>query len=238
MVDQQPEHEALMSLTRFMVGDASVEETLQRIVDLSTAAVPPATYCGITMLVEDRVTTSVASDPDVLRIDQAQYETGSGPCVQAFRDGTVHEIPSTQTDERWPEFSATALEHGIRSTLSLPRRTGVASLGALNLYSSEERSFSDEDRERGEAFAVQAAVVVSNAQAYWDARALGENLNEAMKSRATIEQAKGILMGQSHVGADEAFDLLRMVSQRENRKLRDVAEELVDRYRTPLPPPG
>jgi AmiR/NasT family two-component response regulator len=76
---------------------------------------------------------------------------------------------------------------------------------------------------------LQAAVVLANAQAYWDARTLGEHLDEATKSRATIEQAKGILMAQSKVGPEAAFDMLRSASQRENRKLREVADDLVRR---------
>jgi AmiR/NasT family two-component response regulator len=51
-----------------------------------------------------------------------------------------------------------------------------------------------------------------------------------MQSRAVIEQAKGILMARAaHLSADEAFDLLRKASQRENVKLREIAQRIVDR---------
>jgi AmiR/NasT family two-component response regulator len=50
-----------------------------------------------------------------------------------------------------------------------------------------------------------------------------------MESRAAIEQAKGILMARQHCTADDAFDILRRASQRENRKLRDIADEMVRR---------
>jgi GAF domain-containing protein len=235
-----PLQESLQALTRFLVGDSTVAQTLQRIVDVSAAAVPPAAYTGISMLVEDKVTTSVFSDPDVPEIDQAQYDSGHGPCVDAYRDRVVYEVPSTAHDTRWPEFSQAALEHGIGSSLSLPLVAGEMSLGALNFYARDEAAFSDDDREAGQAFATQAAVVLANAQAYWDAHALSEQLTEAMQSRATIEQAKGILMAQSGVDADTAFAMLRSASQRENRKLRDVAHELVARYSQSRPtgPPG
>jgi len=123
-----------------------------------------------------------------------------------------------------------AAEHGIGSPLSLPLLAGGQALGALNFYAEAENAFGEDDQQQGQAFATQAAIVLANAQTYWDARALNEQLSEAMRSRATIEQAKGILMGQSQVNADSAFDLLRKASQRENRKLRDVARELVERY--------
>jgi AmiR/NasT family two-component response regulator len=72
--------------------------------------------------------------------------------------------------------------------------------------------------------------VLANAAAYWSAFELSENLSEAMKSRAVIEQAKGILMaGSPKLDADGAFDLLRRASQRENVKLREIAQRIVDR---------
>ncbi len=76
---------------------------------------------------------------------------------------------------------------------------------------------------------------MANAQAYWGARDHIKNLDEAMRSRAVIEQAKGILMARSSLDPDEAFDMLRRASQRENRKLRDVATDLVDRTQTGRP---
>jgi AmiR/NasT family two-component response regulator len=72
--------------------------------------------------------------------------------------------------------------------------------------------------------------VLVNASAYWQASHLSEQLAEAMRSRAVIEQAKGILMARSpQLSADEAFDVLRRASQRENVKLRDIAQRIVDR---------
>jgi hypothetical protein len=72
-------------------------------------------------------------------------------------------------------------------------RTCSEALGALNLYSCDS-VFSAEDEDLGAVFAAQAAIVLANAQAYWDARDLSEQLSEAMPYRAVIEQAKGILM--------------------------------------------
>jgi GAF domain-containing protein len=220
----------LHALTQFLVGDTTMSQTLQRIIDLSAEAVPPAAYTGLTMLVDDKVTTSVFSDPDAPEIDQAQYEAGSGPCLDAFRHSEIYEIPATAQDATWPEFSRAALDHGIRSTLSMPLAAGGSALGALNFYSETENGFSESDRQAAKSFATQTAVVLANAQAYWDARTFGENMEQAMRSRATIEQAKGILMAQSKVSPDDAFEMLRMASQRENRKLRDVAEDLVSRH--------
>jgi len=76
-------------------------------------------------------------------------------------------------------------------------------------------------------FATQAAFLLANAQAYWDARTLSENLEQAMVSRATIEQAKGIIMSSMGCGPDQAIEVLIKQSQEQNVKLRDLAAELV-----------
>jgi AmiR/NasT family two-component response regulator len=77
-------------------------------------------------------------------------------------------------------------------------------------------------------FASQAAIVLANAQLYWDARELSEGLGEAMMHRAVIEQAKGVLMGAQGCDEDEAFQMLVKASQRENVKVRTVAKRIVD----------
>ncbi len=79
-----------------------------------------------------------------------------------------------------------------------------------------------------ETFAAQASIVVSNAQSYWAAFELSENLAKAMESRAVIEQAKGILMSRLRIDADAAFGVLRERSQASNRKLRDIAADIVN----------
>jgi GAF domain-containing protein len=112
--------------------------------------------------------------------------------------------------------------------LSLPMIVEDDAVGAMNLYSRKDRAFGPADRDDALQFAAQAAIVTANAQAYWDAHDLSTRLGEAMKSRATIEQAKGILMGAQRCGPDDAFDLLRRASQRENVKLRDIAQRMID----------
>ena len=60
-----------------------------------------------------------------------------------------------------------------------------------------------------------------------DARALSENLQQAMASRATIEQAKGIIMASMGCGPDEAMQVLIRQSQSENIKVRELAAQIV-----------
>lgn len=148
----------------------------------------------------------------------------------------VYRIDDTEKDENWPPFSEAAGAHGIRSTLTPPLVANREPMGALNLYSGRLACFADGAEGADRLFAAQAAVLLSNSQSYWDAFDLSQDFNEAMKSRAVIEQAKGILMAGGGRSADDAFQLLVRASQRENRKLREIAVDLVaqaERRRSP-----
>ena len=219
----------LEAMSRFFVGDATLRDTLHRVSELACNAVTSADMVGITMLVEGRPRTAVFTDATTSEIDAAQYETGIGPCLDAFRHQQVFRIDDVEKDQQWPPFSEAAGAHGIQSTMSLPLVARHEGVGAINFYSRTTAAFSDDDVEVGLQFATQAAIVLANAQAYWDARQLGQDMAEAMKSRATIEQAKGVLMASQRCSADEAFQILVRASQRENRKLRDIAQEVVAR---------
>jgi GAF domain-containing protein len=216
------------ALSQFFVHDGTLGETLHRVAELACEA-GPADMAGITMLVEDTPSTGVFTDPEAVEIDQSQYRSGRGPCLEAFRTQETYRIESTATETRWPEFASDAANHGIKSTLSLPisaRNTGV---GALNLYSRTEAAFSEDDVIRMRTFATHAAFVLANAQLYWDSRQLNQNLNQAMESRATIEHAVGIVMAGGGKNPEEAFEVLARASQRQNRKLREIAVEIVER---------
>jgi GAF domain-containing protein len=101
-------------------------------------------------------------------------------------------------------------------------------IGALNIYGTGEGPFDEATEELATAFASYAAVALANAEVYASTATLAANLQRALESRAVIDQAKGILMERHRVSADAAFDLLAAQSQSTNRKLRDIAGELVD----------
>jgi hypothetical protein len=101
-------------------------------------------------------------------------------------------------------------------------------LGAMNVYAHAKDAFDERAVEFGELFAVPAAVSVQNAHALANARRLATQLQAALTGRATIDQAMGIVMSRSGCAALEAFDKLRVMSQQENRKVSDVAQQIVD----------
>ena len=229
MSEQSPLHRSLAELSTFLVSDHSIADTLTRVAVLAVEAVPPAMFAGITMMVDGRVTTQTFTDPTCPEIDQAQYDSGHGPCLDAFRTGSAVVVESLEHDDRYPEFAAAAMAHGVRSTLSLPLLSGESSVGALNFYAGADRAFGETEAQVGGLFAAQATVVLVNAQAYWGARLQSEHLEQALVGREVIDMAKGIIMNAIGCGPDEAFDTLVKQSQQENRKLRDVAADIVAR---------
>jgi GAF domain-containing protein len=229
MSEQSPLQRSLMELSTFLVSEQSVADTLDRVVALAVEAVTPSMFAGITMMVDDRVSTQAFTDPTCPEIDQAQYTSGHGPCLEAFRTGSTVVVESLERDERWPEFAVTAMAHGVCSTLSLPLLSGERSVGALNFYAGEEGAFDEAQAQVAGLFAAQATVVLANAQAYWGARFKSEHLQQALVSREVIDMAKGVIMNMTSCRPDEAFDLLVKQSQSENRKLRDVAADIVAR---------
>jgi GAF domain-containing protein len=223
-----PAHDAFGALAQFFVHDGTLGDTLRQVAELACQA-GPADMVGITMLVDDTPSTAVFTDPEAAEVDQSQYRSGEGPCLEAFRTQETYLVRDTTTEERWPDFCRDAAGRGIASTLSLPITARQMGLGALNLYSRTEDAFGDEDVARMTTFATHAAFVLANAQLYWDSRQLSENLNQAMASRATIEHAVGIIMASGGKNPEEAFEVLSRASQRENRKLREIAAEIVAR---------
>ena len=223
---------ALAALVQFQVTETTVGEALQRISDITAEAIPGADVVGMSMFDDDGTpTTAVYTAADSPEIDAAQYREGKGPCLNAWRENRVIRVPRMEDKAaEFPAFVAACRQHGVQSTLSLPMRAGTVALGAVNLYARVEDGFSDDDESLGTELAAAGAAVLQNVSAYWTAFDLSVQLNEALESRAVIEQAKGILMAQSAgLGADTAFDLLRQASQRENLKLRDIAARIVDR---------
>jgi len=220
--------ESVRALAQFFVNDGTLGETLQWVCELA-CAMTPAKYAGITMIVDGSPRTAVFTHADAQEIDATQYHSGEGPCMYAFRDQKIYRIDSVIDDPRWPAFSATAAAHGIGSTLSVPLAARGRALGALNLYADTPNAFTEAHERSASLFADQASIALSNAQVYWDSRQLNENLTQAIESRETIGQAVGILMAAGGRTPDAAFQILASASQRENRKVRDIAEEIVAR---------
>ncbi|MDP9388778.1 MAG: GAF and ANTAR domain-containing protein [Actinomycetota bacterium] len=221
---------ALLELSRFIVTDAPLPVLMERIAATAKEVMAPVAEASVTFTRGGSTGWTVATTGDLAtQLDEAQYGLGQGPCMDAASGGETLLVRDFAEDDRWPDYAPVALRAGARSSLSVPLPVQQHVVAALNLYSREVDAFTDEDVALAQDLASVAAVAVTNAALYESAAELASQLEEAMRSRAVIEQAKGVIMAHSHCGADRAFDILVKASQRENRKLRDIAAEIVGR---------
>lgn len=221
-------------ISRRLYAAPTVKETLHRIIDFSVRTIGGCSGAGISFIQNGNIATPVWTDPTVVAVDEMQYATGQGPCLDAISHGGSFYAADLRSDTRWPVFGPMASGAGQRSLLSFCL-TGNSTLGALNLYATLPNAFGATDRAQGLIFAAHAGVALAAAMELADAtRALEvetkrlNNLHGALASRQVIGRAEGILMSRELITGDEAFDLLRKASQELNIKLREIAQIVVD----------
>ncbi|WP_448620652.1 ANTAR domain-containing response regulator [Geodermatophilus sp. URMC 65] len=234
---------ALDELGRLLLAEHTQPSVLRRIVDLVAQAMPAGSEVSITLVRGEHPTTAAFTGRLAEDLDETQYERGYGPCLEAAVGGQVTEIADARTEDRWPDFVPVFLDRGGLSALAAPVPAAHLSAG-LNVYARTARAFTDDDRSALVAFAAYAGAVLTNMDALLNARDLAENLQRAMEFRSVIEQAKGILIERHRLTAEQAFRLLVESSMHANRKVRDVALDLVltgeltDAPPTRRPPPA
>jgi GAF domain-containing protein len=151
-----------------------------------------------------------------------------GPCRDAYETGEVVRVTDVvQGSARWPDCSATATDLGVAGVAWIPMRVGDEVIGALNIYSSETRDWSDEDVAVAVVLANLATGYVLNAAKLHDQEELSKQLQQALDSRVVIEQAKGITAQRKSVTVDHANQLMRGRARNNHVSLRTVAEAIV-----------
>ncbi|GAA1427331.1 GAF and ANTAR domain-containing protein [Microlunatus lacustris] len=214
--------------------DRSLSRVLQRVAEAAQQLVPELVDVSVTLVEGDWARTAVFTSQLASDLDERQYEVGSGPSTAASLAGSTVLVSTAEPSvSAYPDFARSAAERGVRYLLSVGLPVPQRTLGALNLYSAADRTFAPESVSLAEALAGYAAVAVANAALCQSAVAEARHMHEILRTRAVIEQARGILMGSRRCGPDEAFILLNRVSQQQDRRIRDVAADLVDRTQGP-----
>jgi GAF domain-containing protein len=214
-------------LSQIVLGEQSLPEILEQVVHLAKAVLP-AVQASVTLIAGEEPHTPAYTGEPALALDERQYKDGGGPCVDAANSGQTVLVTDTRTDTRWPVYSEAAAASGILSSLSIPLPVQRLGAGALNFYAAARDAFDDEAIDLARTFAGHAAVAVGNAHLYESTARLAEQMQQAMASRAIIEQAKGIIMGNQGCSAEHAFNTLVRLSQTSHVRLRDVALRLVE----------
>ncbi|MEU0498772.1 GAF and ANTAR domain-containing protein [Mycobacterium sp. NPDC006124] len=228
---------AMEALRRIQDAEEPLDEVLTRVAGTALKAILDADAVTVTVLADDGTArTSAFTDEGMVDVDRRQYESGSGPCLEAARRRTpIRVVVDVETD-RWPEFAAAAQSHGVRATLSAPLLVGDAGadgemVGSLNVYSRTRSAFDSFDEELVRLFTVAASMAITNAHRWQQSRDTVSQLERALSSRSTIDQAKGVLRLLYDLDADEAFAMLVKQSQERNVKLYTVAAGILDAVR-------
>lgn len=250
------EREVLLAQTFVEVADTLVDEF--DVVDfLSTLATRCAELFDTVeagLMIADapgavQVVASSSHEMHLLELFEVQHE--QGPCLDCYRTGVaVHSVDLARAIDRWPHFAPEALAAGFQSAHALPMRLRNEVIGSLNLLRRPSGGLDAADLTAAQALADVATIGILQHRASEEARLLAEQLQYALNSRVTIEQAKGVLSERSGIDAETAFAALRQYARNHNQRLVDVAAGVVDRtlaaeaitpYRAPRPdspPPG
>ena len=210
-------------------------ETAEAIVALAVAAVPGTEQASISDRRRGRFRTLISTGAVALASDEIQYALLSGPCVDAVTNNTVFCSADISVDPRWPEFGPRAhAETGVTSMLAfrLFFEEDPDRITGLNLYSTLADAFDDTSEIVGTVLSTHSALALSAAVA----RERTANLQRALTSNRRIGMAMGILMSSNKITENDAFTLLRIVSQNANRKLLDIADDVIDTGTLELPP--
>lgn len=167
-------------------------------------------------------------------VELFQVQSDEGPCCDCFRSGVpVNAVDLTDESDRWPRFAPVAAAAGFHAVSAFPLRLRGQVLGALNLFRTEPVMPSRSDMATAQALADVATIALLQNRAITESNEVNEQLGQALNSRIAIEQAKGVIAERLSCGVDEAFTRLRRFSRSGQRRLSEVAREVVEGGLTP-----
>jgi len=224
--------QTLSELARSLEAEDDTDAMMDALVAAAVSQIPGADEGSISVVRGRREVTSHSPTSDLpARVDSLQAEVGEGPCLDAVFKEAVVGVPDMGSETRWPKFARRAAEAGVGSMLSFQLWVEGDNLGALNLSARQPNAFDQESEQVGLLFVSHAAVAMAGAHKH-------DEMVAGLATRDLIGQAKGILMERYKIDAQRAFTLLVQASQHNNRKLRDVAEELATTGRLAQRNPG
>jgi len=221
----------LQTLSRFAVvlpARYDLEAALSELTE-SVTAVLGLSGSGVTMAEDGRLRFVTAVSQASGELEHNQEAEQAGPCRDAYDTGEVVRVTDVREEHtRWPEFSATATRLSVAGVAGIPMRLADQIIGALNLYSSQPRAWTDEDIAVAGVLADVATSYVVNASKVRQQEQLSSQLQHALDSRCVIEQAKGMIAQRKAVTVEQAYQGMRRHARNNNASLRMVAEAIVN----------
>jgi len=222
--------QAFVSIANSLVDGADVVELLSglttdcaRLLDVASAGLLLADGHGALHVV-------AASSERTRDLEMFQLQSEQGPCLDCYRTGVPVEVDDlAAAAERWPNFVEAAVAAGFASVHAVPLRLRETVLGALNLFGSEVGPLQPDDLDLAQALAHVASIALVAERAAGDRETINQQLQHALTSRIAIEQAKGVLAQVGNLEMDQSFAALRRYTRDHNRRLSEVAQEVVSR---------
>jgi GAF domain-containing protein len=182
-----------------------------------------------------------SSDERMRLLELFELQGAQGPCLDAYSSGRTVQANAADSRARWPAFAPEASDAGFQLMCAVPLRVRTDVIGALNLFRRDDEPFTGAEIEIAQAMAEMAAIGLIQERAARERNLLTSQLQAALNSRVIIEQAKGMIAEYLTMTVDDAFDLLRSYAHYHNRRLSEVASDVVDRRITSATlgrPPG
>lgn len=194
---------------------------LQELCDAAVDLVPGAEHGAITVIADQRLQTMAAVGKYAAVLDEVQRRHAQGPVWDAARERCLVLVEDLATDIRWPAYQREALSGiSIRCQMALPMLTDGHLLGVCSLYATQPRAFDTAAADCARVFNVHAALA-------WNTLRRKGQVQAALASRDVIAQAKGLVMERFNIDAEDAFALIKRLSQQSNRPLVEIARRLV-----------
>jgi GAF domain-containing protein len=216
--------EALARLAGLPVGFPDRQSLLHQAAEIADGALGKGISLTISVGPPDSPEAVSSTSQLAQSVDGAQLAAGEGPCSTAFDTEFTVVSNDIHHDPRWPRLAPT-VDPEVRAVLAVPLEVGEELVGALNIYAEAE--LSAEVVEAAELIAATLAAVLQEFSTREELQGLARDMEAALTSRATIDQAKGIVMAERGVGPDQAFQHLVDLSSTTHTKLREVAENIV-----------
>ncbi len=214
--------------SELIYANQPLADTLAAMSVLARRVLDEAWETSLTLVEGRRQWTAVHSGPLALELDQWQHDNGGGPCLDAASSRTTIELTVAEPDQPYPEFRRAARERGVTHAISVGLATGNQIRGALNLYSSSGRPFSEHSDRTVRSFSYCAGILLAHVERYRVAASRAARVEVALQSRSLIERAKGLLMARYRCTSEDAFAMLIELARARNVKLEVVVRSIVD----------
>ncbi len=223
--------DTFVELADSLVGDYDPAEFLSTLVTRCAEVLDATSAAVMLESAEGDLRLAAATTAAMEALEQAEIDNEDGPCHQAYRTGepvVANDLADGHAAERWPSVAKLMRDMGLRAVYAFPLRLRDDRLGALNLYRDTPGAFAEEDVRLAQAFADVATIGIINERKLATAEVRAAQLQTALDTRIVIERAKGVIAVTGDVPFEEAFEMIRRQARRTQRKVRDVAQSVID----------